>query len=133
MVVSPVVLRQLPHQHWVQSSITRSNAQRCPTTGDLANLSENDLSYFGGELHTSFVNPLSIHGDTGISAGIAPEFNAIKGQPRAIPLFIDAPTGNGNNANYTIVKFVGIRIMHVKLTGMPSRSSFSRRHMSIPT
>jgi hypothetical protein len=27
--------------------------------------------------------------------------------------------GNGNNADYTIVGFVGIRIMKVKLTGHP--------------
>jgi hypothetical protein len=30
-------------------------------------------------------------------------------------------SGNGNNANYTIVKWQGIRIMHVKLTGSMSQ------------
>ena len=47
------------------------------------------------------------------------ELDAIKGQPRCIPIFREV-TGNGNNATYTIVKFVGIRIMAVKLTGSMS-------------
>lgn len=85
----------------------------------LYGLNENDLSFFGGEIHASFASPLSINGDTGVSAGMKAQLDAIKGEPRAIPLFIDVPTGNGNNAQYTIVKFVGIRIMRVKLTGNP--------------
>ena len=52
-------------------------------------------------------------------AGIKDELNAIKGEPRAIPLFTQV-SGPGNNAVYTIVRFVGIRIMHVQLTGKPS-------------
>lgn len=63
--------------------------------------------------------PLRIEGDTGLSAGIKDELDAIKGQPRAIPLF-SAVSGPGNNAVYTVVRFVGIRIMHVNLTGEPS-------------
>ena len=85
----------------------------------LYGLNESDLSYFGGEISLSFANPLSINGDTGLSAGIKAELEAVKGQSRAIPLFVNIPTGNGDNAYYTIVKFVGIRIMHVKLTGNP--------------
>ena len=34
--------------------------------------------------------------------------------------FVFAVRCPGNNANYTIVKFVGIRIMYVKLTGKPA-------------
>ncbi len=60
--------------------------------------------------------PLLINGDTGISAGIQNELDAIKGEPRAIPLFTNI-AANGNNATYTIVEFVGIRIMNVKLSG----------------
>jgi len=41
---------------------------------------------------------------------------AIKGQTRIIPIFLEV-NGNGNNADYTIVKWAGIRIMDVKLTG----------------
>lgn len=81
----------------------------------LYGLNENDLSYFGGELRTDN-GPLIINGDTGISAGIKAELEAIKGQPRLIPLFTSV-SGPGNNAMYTVVKFVGIRIMYVKLTG----------------
>lgn len=63
--------------------------------------------------------PFDINGDTGLSAGIADELNAIRGEPRAIPIF-STVSGPGNNAIYTIVKFVGVRIMHVKLTGNPN-------------
>ncbi|MDA0832569.1 MAG: pilus assembly protein TadG-related protein [Planctomycetota bacterium] len=87
----------------------------------LYGLNENDLSYFGGELCASFESPLTINGDTGLSAGIKAELEAIKGQPRAIPLFSGVPTGNGNNAMYTVPQFVGVRIMHVKLTGNPKQ------------
>ena len=93
------------------------------STADIARqilhgLNANDLSYFGGKI--SFDNgPLIINGDTGISAGIKDELDAIKGHPRLIPLFTSV-SGPGNNAMYTIVKFVGIRIMYVKLTGKPT-------------
>ena len=63
--------------------------------------------------------PIYINGDTGLSAGIKDELNAIKGMPRAIPLFASV-SGPGNNAIYEIVQFVGIRIMYVKLTGNPN-------------
>ena len=85
----------------------------------LYGLNATDLSYFGGRLSPTYANPLSINGDTGISAGIKAQLETIKGQPRAIPLFTDVPTGNGNNAFYTIVQFVGIRIIHVQLSGNP--------------
>jgi hypothetical protein len=81
----------------------------------LYGLNESDLSYFGGELRFDSV-PLILNGDTGLSAGIKAELEAIKGKPRAIPLF-SSVSGPGNNAMYTIVKFVGIRILDVKLTG----------------
>lgn len=81
-------------------------------------LNANDLSYFGGKI--SLENgPLVINGDTGISAGIKDDLEAIKGKPRLMPLF-STVSGPGNNAMYTIVKFVGIRIVYVKLTGSAS-------------
>jgi hypothetical protein len=64
-------------------------------------------------------DPLSIEGDTGLSAGIKDDLESIKGLPRAIPLFT-AVSGPGNNAVYTIVRFVGIRVMYVNLTGKPA-------------
>ncbi len=63
--------------------------------------------------------PITLNGDPGLSAGIKEELEAIKGQPRAIPIF-SAVSGPGNNAMYTIVKFVGVRIMFVQLTGKPT-------------
>jgi hypothetical protein len=66
--------------------------------------------------------PLSIQGDTGLSAGIKDDLESIKGQPRAIPLF-SSVSGPGNNAIYTIVRFVGVRIMYVKLTGSPAQKT----------
>lgn len=63
--------------------------------------------------------PIQLNGDPGLSAGIKDELEAIKGQPRAIPIF-SAVSNPGNNAMYTIVKFVPIRILFVQLTGKPS-------------
>lgn len=85
----------------------------------LYGLNAYDLSFFGGTLRTD-TGPFQVNGDTGISAGIKAELEAIKGQPRLIPLFSQV-SGPGNNATYTIVKFVPIRIMDVKLTGNPKR------------
>jgi hypothetical protein len=81
--------------------------------------SADDLEALGFPLN--FDNgPFELNGDTGISAAIKAELEQIKGQPRVIPIFSQL-TGNGNNAYYTIVKFVGIRIVEVKLTGNPKR------------
>ena len=44
----------------------------------------------------------------------------IKGQPRIIPVF-DRVTGHGNKAEYTIVSFVGVRVVEVELTGKQKR------------
>jgi len=79
-------------------------------------LNANDLSYFGGTISASDESPFIVNGDTGISAGIKDELSSIIGQPRVIPLFREV-SGPGNNAMYTIVKFVGIRIVSVRLTG----------------
>ncbi|HVJ80551.1 MAG TPA: hypothetical protein VNC50_05730, partial [Planctomycetia bacterium] len=59
---------------------------------------------------------LLLNGDTGISAGVKDELAAIKGLPRIIPLY-DQVSGNGNNAQFRIVEWVGCTIVDVKLTG----------------
>jgi len=82
----------------------------------LYGVSADDLAYFGGELKLGADGTLPLEGDTGLSAGFKDALEAIKGQPRAIPLFSEV-SGNGNNAVYTIVGFAGIRIVNVKLTG----------------
>ena len=81
----------------------------------LYGLNDDDLSYFGGEINLEN-GPLTINGDTGISAALKAPLNVIKGLPRAIPLFSEVHSP-GNNAMYTVVRFVGIRILEVKLTG----------------
>ena len=44
------------------------------------------------------------------------ELASIVGNPKMIPIF-ESLTENGNNAEYTIVAFVGVRVMSVRLTG----------------
>jgi len=82
----------------------------------LEGISAEDLAYHGGELKLDANGQLELNGDTGISAGVKDELASIKGRPRIIPIFSQV-TGPGNNAQYTIVRFAGIRIMDVKLTG----------------
>ncbi len=84
----------------------------------LHGISREDLDQLGFELR--FDQQCILNGDTGLSAGIKAQLEEIIGQPRAIPLF-SAVSGPGNNANYTIEKFVGIRILEVKLTGSPKQ------------
>lgn len=92
------------------------------STADIARqivegISSEDLSHFpDGELKFDDNGELMLNGDTGISAGVKDELASIKGQPRIIPLFCQVE-GPGNNAEYTIVQFCGVRILDVKLTG----------------
>lgn len=86
-------------------------------------LNEYDFSFFPNNTITLEYGPIYLNGDTGISAGMKAELESIIGELRAIPIFIEV-SGNGNNAMYTIVKFVGIRIMDVKLTGGPNNRYF---------
>jgi hypothetical protein len=79
-----------------------------------------DLAYFGGQLKIPEGGTLMLNGDTGLSAGIADALASIIGKPRAIPIFRSV-SGPGENAQYVIVKFVGIRLMYSKLSGSPSQ------------
>jgi Flp pilus assembly protein TadG len=74
-------------------------------------ISAQDLMYLGGE----FIIPRSINGDTGISAGIKNDLMEIKGQPRVLPLYRDV-YNPGNNAQFDLVRLVGVRVMDVKLS-----------------
>lgn len=94
------------------------------STNDIARqivdgLNQSDLDAMGGQIELNSDGKLYLNGDTGISAGVKDELECIKGEPRTIPIFrsVDGP---GNNATYTIVKFTGVRIMEVKLTGKMS-------------
>lgn len=75
-----------------------------------------DLDYHGGTLELDEFGELFLNGDTGISAGVKDELVAIIGEPKVIPIFREV-NGPGDNAQYKIVKFVGVRILEVNLTG----------------
>ncbi|MFO0791074.1 MAG: pilus assembly protein TadG-related protein [Pirellulales bacterium] len=97
------------------------------STADIARqilhgISASDLAALGKPLEFDATGKLILNGDTGISAGVKDELDSIKGQPRIIPIF-SSVSGNGNNAQYTIVKWQGIRIMNVKLTGSMSQKN----------
>lgn len=91
----------------------------------LHGVNADDLAHHGGALIFDVNGKLYLNGDTGISAGVKDDLAAIKGQPRIIPIFSEVH-GPGNNAIYTIVKWMGIRIMDVKLTG-----PMSQKHVTI--
>ena len=87
-------------------------------------INADDLAWFGGEIRFDG-EPLELNGDTGISAGIEAALKDVIGEVKAIPLFTSV-SGPGNNATYEISRFVGVRIMDVKLTGNPSK-----RHVTV--
>lgn len=82
----------------------------------LTGISDEDMMEFGRPLAFDTNGRLELNGDTGISAGIKDELASIIGQKRIIPIF-ESVSGNGNNAMYSIVRFEGVRILEVKLTG----------------
>jgi Flp pilus assembly protein TadG len=77
------------------------------------------LTASGRSLTFNNAGTLTLNGDTGISAGVKDDLASIVGQPRIIPIFRTV-AGPGNNAEYTIVKWVGVRVLYVKLTGSAS-------------
>lgn len=94
------------------------------STNDIARqivhgVSPSDLEHHGGKLEFNAQGTLELNGDTGISAGVKDELTSIIGKPRIIPIFRSV-SGPGNNAQYVIVKFVGVRLLEVQLTGKMS-------------
>jgi hypothetical protein len=75
---------------------------------------------------------LELNGDTGISAGVKDDLALVIGQPKIIPLF-SVVNGPGNNAVYTIVGFVGVRVLYVKLTGSMSGKKVILQPASVVT
>ena len=91
------------------------------STSDIARqivhgVNQSDLDALGTPLELDANNQLMLNGDTGISAGVKDELQQIIGLPRVVPVF-DQAAGNGNNANYRIVKWAGVRIVEVHLEG----------------
>ncbi|HEV8002927.1 MAG TPA: pilus assembly protein TadG-related protein [Planctomycetaceae bacterium] len=97
---------------------TTNNGTNNLTRQILYGLSASDLAPYGGQL--LFNQTVLLDGNPGLSAAIKAPLTAIIGEPRAIPIFSQV-SGNGANAVYTIVKFVGVRVLDVKLTGSPSQ------------
>jgi len=85
----------------------------------LYGLTESDLAYHGGTLELGSDGTLPLNGDTGLSAQLKDPLTEIIGKPRAIPIF-NQVAGNGEGAMFTVVGWVGVRIMNVKLTGSMS-------------
>jgi hypothetical protein len=81
----------------------------------LYGLNEEDLEYHGGGFSVAN-GPLYLEGDPGISAAIEQSLQAIVGQKRLIPIFTEV-NGNGATSVYTIVRFVGIRVLEADLRG----------------
>ena len=89
-------------------------------------ISPADLAYYpGGQLTFDASGNLYLNANPGISAGCKSALASIIGQTRLIPIFTSV-VGNGNNAEYDIVEFVGVRIMDVNLTG-----SMSSKHLTV--
>ncbi len=91
------------------------------STQDLARqvlygISEQDYLDFGRPLRLDENGELDLNGDTGISAGIKDELASLIGKKRIIPIY-DAASGEGDNSTFTVVRFEGVRILDVKLTG----------------
>ncbi len=82
-------------------------------------ISAQDFVDLGKPLKFDANGELDLNGDTGISAGIKDELASLIGKVRIIPIY-DAASGNGNNAWFTIVRWEGIRILDVQLTGKPA-------------
>ena len=59
---------------------------------------------------------LRLSGNPGLSASIKDDLEVITGKPIIVPIYRKV-TGSGNTAEFVIVRFVGVRIMAVSLTG----------------
>ena len=97
----------------------------------LHGISAGDLAHHGGKLQLDANGELILNGDTGISAGIKDALSSIIGKGRVIPIFSHV-VGPGNNADYTIVRFAGVRILAVKLTGPNSSKRVTIQPAVVP-
>jgi hypothetical protein len=107
------------------------------STADLARqitsgISEQDMIDLGKPLEFDECGKLSLNGDTGISAGVKDELASIIGQTRIIPIF-ESVSGPGNNAQYSIVQWAGVRVLDVKLTGSQSQKRLIIQPASVIT
>lgn len=85
----------------------------------VSGISKQDFIDLGKPLTFDENGELLLNGDTGISAGIKDELASLIGKKRIVPIFSQV-TGEGNNAVYTIIRWEGISIIDVNLTGSKS-------------
>ena len=78
-------------------------------------VTEDDVATWGGRLSLAD-GPITVNAHPGYLGGIKDDLAAIKGVPRALPIF-RVVSGKGGQAEYQIVKFVAVRIMKVQMTG----------------
>ncbi len=96
-------------------------------------VNDTDLSYFdNNEVVASLEDPLILEGDTGLSAGIQKALESIEGECRSIALFTGV-INPGDNSQFTIVMFVGVRFMNVQLNGNDKRLVVQPCVLSDPT
>jgi Flp pilus assembly protein TadG len=74
----------------------------------------------------------TLSGDTGISSGIKDNLSGIIGKPVAVLLYTQV-SGNGNNAQYSIVGFGAVRIVNVDFQGSNKNVVIQRALISDPT
>jgi Flp pilus assembly protein TadG len=79
-------------------------------------LNQSDLDYHGGELKFDASGELTLSGDPGLSSGIKGNLKGIVGEKRLIPLYRSV-TGDGSNAQFQLVRWVGGRLMEADLNG----------------
>jgi hypothetical protein len=82
----------------------------------VSGISPEDLAHYPNGLALDENGHLYLNANPGISAGCKDALASIIGQTRVVPIF-DSVVGNGNNANYEIVGWVGVKILGVNLTG----------------
>jgi hypothetical protein len=95
---------------------TSTNSNSHLSTQIRDGVSQADLDFHGGELKLDSNGQLTLMGNPGIDASLEDDLLSVAGQPRVIPLY-ETVEGPGANAEFTIVKFVGVRIMAVELQG----------------
>ncbi len=90
------------------------------TPGEIYNEFSNSQNWLE-QSDTSTSPPTPYHhfgGNPGISAGIKDDLASIIGKPVVLPIY-DQSGGNGNNAWYRVIAYVGVRIVDVNFGGNP--------------
>jgi hypothetical protein len=83
-------------------------------------INSSELNHHGGSLELNSQGQMPIAGEPGVKSTLQNALSGIVGETRIVPLFSQL-TGSGENASYTIVRFGGVRIMHVDMNGSPKQ------------